>query len=217
MTKANLISAMLVAVSFVTPDVVIAQESESRLVPLQSSPRLFDGAGIGFGLFSETTQYRAARRYVSQGLGLSLSYLQRVSQDWSGAIQFRWSEWIARKDRSVFEETPSSTVAPASIYSKVEYSPGFYGALGELENFVRPFITGGLGYAQFYKKQGLPTGRDERERSDLMFTGGGGIKFAWTAGAGVRLSWERWRSMRTFDYSAHIWQAELVLGDVVGW
>lgn len=193
--------------------VALAEEPTSRIQPVVSAPRFFNQSGIVLGGFLETPQYRTALRYHGDGFGISAMYLQHIFGMWSGGLQLRWSEWhgvVGTKDEG-------HVVSPISFYSKLEAAPDWWGVATPITNFLRIFGNAGLGYVQFYQRQALPTGRSKLEPSDLTFTIGVGLKASFPAGMGLRLSVERWRSLRTFSYSAYQIQLEAALGDFFGW
>lgn len=189
---------------------------QSRLKPEASAPKLFDKSAMALGFFKEETQYRTGRRYRGTGIGFSLGYFQHIHSIWSGGIQARFSEWEGRLVADELSQ-PAAVIAPLSFYSKVEAAPKLSQYIGSFFENTRVSATSGFGYLQFYQRQGIPTARSKEQGSDVVFTIGAGVKQAISSGAAVRISVERWRSVRTFRYSAFIIQSEVLFGDPSGW
>ena len=186
------------------------EESTSRVLPLQSGFRTFEGSTLGFGAIRELPQFRTREKYRGAGLGFTMSFDQKIRGPWSGGIQGRWSQWVPHT-----ESGPLEPVSPVSLVSRIEFSPSLSPLLGPaVGGILKPFAIGGVGYVTFLKYLGLPIKRAKQEASEPIASFGGGFRLVWSGQAALRFSAERWRGLRTFDLSVMSYQVEVQFGDV---
>ena len=186
------------------------EKPASRILPLQSGFRSFDGSTLGFGAIREFPQFRTKKKYRGDGLGFVMSFDQKIKGPWSGGIQGRWSQWVPHE-----ESGPLEPVSPVSAVSRIEFSPSLSPVAGAyVGSILKPYAVGGIGYVTFMKYLGLPLKRDKQEASEPIATFGGGVRLVWPGQAALRFSAERWRGLRSFDISVMSYQLEVQFGDV---
>ena len=190
--------------------------ADSRIMPEQTETQLFPGGALYFGLFDENTQFRLKTRYEGTGAGVSLGFSQHIHDMWNGILIVGFSNWEAQ-ETYVGDEPPQSHIAPLTLSSIVEAAPSPVTLLGSWSASFRPLLFGGLGYVQFFRDQAVPTSRSKKESSEMTFTYGVGIKYALPANMALRIAADRWRSIRTFNYSLTQIHLGILLGDTAGW
>jgi hypothetical protein len=192
--------------------------AEQSLLPEKSGFRLLDTRQFGFGTFADTPTNRTANRYKRESLGFSISYDQLVRRNWSGGLSVRMGSWEpTEKGRTLLQDAdrPADLASVWSLASRVQWSPNATHWISpHIHNFFRPFGVFGLGFASFFDGRNLGSRRNKNERSEPDVHFGVGVRLVWPQNAALRISYEKWRTLRSFDYTADVWALEVQFGDV---
>lgn len=204
------------------PKPIIGTEgAPSSVRPINASERWFDGATFGFGASYDELSGRTARRFRSPHLGVVLSYNERIRGPWSGGITLWLDDWSVQtgaKESFRAKGRPSDRWAPLRVMSHVEWAPlrWWYGS-GPPRAFVDraiPHLLLGLGYVTFFENREWPPARAEGAAGEAALRWGAGLRTVVPDAVAFNLTLERWRGVKTFDYSGYALTLTTEFGDV---
>lgn len=183
--------------------------SGSQIVTRAERQPLFPESTYALGVFTETLRHRAAERFRPQPPGLGIALDQHLRGFLSGGLQAR----ILGLERR--EQDGNDNVVSLALVSRIEAAPRF-GALAGLPRLdvVRPFVRAGLGFLWFGIVGSRLLEHPPDLRNEESLTVGGGLRIHVTPSLGIQGSWEYLRGTRTYNFVAHVWQLEMVVGDL---
>lgn len=201
---------------------ILGGTERSQLKPVNASERWFDGVSLGFGTSYERLTSRTRQRYSSPNLGLVATYTEHIRGPWSGGIGFWLGGWTTRNSaREYFSSLSPSfdRVAPLRAMTHVEFSPlqqwlRESTAASPFLQYLNPKVFFGLGFLTFLESRGWPPNRSKQLNSEVAARYGLSLHSAWPRTIGTNLSWERWRGVKTFDYSGEALTLTIEFGDI---
>jgi hypothetical protein len=90
--------------------------------------------------------------------------------------------------------------------------PGIRAALG---GWFVPYLFGGVGYLAFFRNRAWPPERAEEVEGEAAIRFGTGLRVAVPEAIAFQVAAERWRGVKTFDYSAWALTVTAEFGDVL--
>jgi hypothetical protein len=205
------------------PDILGGTEP-SAIRPVNASERWFDGVTIGFGGSYEQLTARAGRRFNVPNLGVVFTYSERIRGPWSGGVGVWLSGWDSRPQAVEYFGTEGpfyERLAPLRVMSHVEWAPlrlrdqAPTGEGGFRSTFL-PYAFAGVGYLTFFRSRDWPPARAEGVSGEAAVRYGVGSRFVIPRATAFNLTIERWRGVRTFDFSGHAVTLAAEFGDVLG-
>ncbi len=204
-----------------TPEVIGFEQSGS-LAPLRPSAKWHDGMTLKLGGAYEALSDRTARRFQAPNLGLFWGMTQHIRGPWSGGLSIWLSRWVVRQENTAFVSRYKEgffETAPVRIFSHVELDVSF--ALrkwmlkeASIWNYFRPSAYAGLGFLTFLEKRGWPLARGEELDGEAIAQWGVGVRGIVPDVFALHLSVEKWRGVKTFNFTGSAVTLSLEFGDV---
>jgi hypothetical protein len=201
---------------------ILGGTERSQLKPVNASERWFDGVSLGFGTSYERLMNRTNLRYRSPNLGIVATYTELIRGPWSGGVGFWLGGWDTRNSAKEYFSSlnpPFDRVTPLRIMTHVEFSPlrqwlATSATASPFLQYFNPKVFFGLGFLAFLQSRAWPPNRAEQLNSEVAVRYGLSLHSAWPRTIGTNISWERWRGVKTFDYSGEALTLTIEFGDI---
>lgn len=205
---------------------VVGTVQPSAIRPINASERWFDGVTFGIGASYDGLTSRTANRFRAPNLGLVISYAERIRGPWSGGVGFWLQSWDRRQSGALpggdgpgGEGTDRDDVAPLRAMSTVEFAPlrlAYPSGDAPLSwKLAVPYVFGGIGYLTFLRSREWPPGRADGVAGETAVRFGTGVRVVVPDAVAFQLVAERWRGVKTFDYTGYALTLTAEFGDVL--
>jgi hypothetical protein len=201
---------------------ILGGTERSQLKPVNASERWFDGVSLGFGTSYEKLTNRTQQRYRSPNLGIVATYTELIRGPWSGGVGFWLGGWNTRNSAKEYFSSlnpPFDRVTPLRVMTHVEFSPlrqwlATSATANPFLQYLNPKVFFGLGFLAFLQSRAWPPNRADQLNSEVAVRYGLSLHSAWPRTIGTNISWERWRGVKTFDYSGEALTLTIEFGDI---
>ena len=205
----------------VSPIVGKGIKDTSGLVPVDASKTWFDRITLSGGASFETLTARAATRFNVPNLAIFGGYSERIRGQWSGGMTLWFSSWHLKPGNEEFVrkfDAPFLEVAPIRLFTHIEWIPQYDQTSNifdwNLWRFFRPSVSVGVGYVTFLKQRGWPIERREGLAGEAAARWGIGSRFILPGIVSLQVLIEKWRGVKTFDYTGEAITLSMEFGDV---
>jgi hypothetical protein len=190
----------------------------SRIVPLEKGKTGFEESVFVVGVSKDTLENRTKKRFLTTAPGVSLGWYQCVRRSWFGGLRIHTAEWEVSKKNP---ETTEEDVTFLQAESVVNFSPklNFFNensfSYRLNQSLFNPYFSLGLGAIFFLKNRGFPAERSKIETAEPSVSYAIGNKIVFGNLVAIGIGAEKFRGIKTFNYTGLRWALSLHIGDVL--
>lgn len=201
---------------------VVGLTRDQGLEPYRAGSSWHDGLSIGLGAAYERLTNRTGDRFSAPLLSLCMDMSQHIRGWWSGSVSLNLAQWNLKRENAEYAArfSPSFvSTAPLRIFSHVEWGPRAWPGLRRDETwnvfrYFQPSVFSGLGYLTFLQKRGWPLARGEELSGEVAARWGLGFRAILPDTVALSLKLEKWRGVKTFNYSGETVTLTMEWGDL---
>ena len=193
----------------------------ASLRPVRGGKTWFEGFTFELGGAIEALTNRTALNFDVPRMALFFGVTQQIRAIWRGSFTLWLSDWEVNQNNWSFVsafDTPFQRTSPLRFFSTIEAAP-YYGSSVRLLSwpgwrYFRPSLFFGLGYLTFLQRRGWPVERGEELNGEVSARWGFGLRFVAPHLVAFSIKAEKWRGVKTFDYTGESLTLSLEFGDI---